>query len=226
MALSRHRTVLREIESMTIYLVSAGLVDDQNSAYEKQIDSSTYRVQYVNTTPFSAGLAKVNYGEMYRDLRASRAFNFLMLDGALIQMFYEFGGDVLLRHRLAFLPAPDLLDFQNHPEIYARDVLFADVIDKRVVTVPFRFDYDRSEDVAKEIEHPKSHMTLGQYARCRVPVTAGVTPHAFMDFVLRSFYNSALSTLSEGLPAPALRFDQCIAESERRVVHIAIPTHT
>ena len=143
----------------------------------------------------------------------------------MVQMQYEFFRNQLVRHRLAFLPSPDLLEFQNNPGLYLREALYADVVDERVVTVPLRFDYDVREDVARELEHPKSHLTLGEYKLCRIPVMAAVTPNAFMAFILRSFYNAAAASVGAELPPPTLRFEECIADAERRVVHIGIPTY-
>lgn len=129
----------------------------------------------------------------------------------------------LSRHRLAFLPAPDLLEFQNNPDLYLEDVMYADVVDLRVVTVPLRFDYDARAGVAKSVDHPASHLTLGQYSGCRIPATAGLTPYLFFEFVLRSFYNTALSSVSAALPVQAQRFSACITDDERRLVHLGIP---
>ena len=143
----------------------------------------------------------------------------------MIQMQYEFFRNQLARHRLAFLPSPDLLEFQNNRELYFREALYADVVDERVVTVPLRFDYDVREGVTRELEHPKSHLTLGEYKLCRIPVTAAVTPNAFMAFILRSFYNAAAASVDRQIPSPALRFAECIADAERRVVHIGVPTY-
>lgn len=225
MGAPRHRMVLREIESITTHLVGIGLVDDQNSSYENQIGSSRYAIQYHNSGLAASVLGDVSYSEMYKDQQASRAFNFQMLDGALVQMSYEFHRDELIKHRLAFLPSPNLLEYQNNPELYNEEVLYADIVDRRVVTIPLRFDYDSREHIVEELKHPKSHLTMGNYAGCRVPVTAGVTPHAFTDFILRSFYYKAMSTLNTEMPGPVLRFDPCITSLERQVVHVGIPVH-
>lgn len=223
--LIEHRRVVREINGATAALIESGLADDQNPAYESQVGAGDYLVRY---SPHGGlGLASRNtpYSETYRELRQARSFNVLMLDGAMLQMEYEFRERRLVRHRLAFLPSPDLLEYQNNPEIYMQERMYADVVEKGVVTVPCRFDYDGREGIAVELDHPASHLTLGQYTACRIPVSASVTPHAFVDFVLRSFYKTASSVLDVRLPKPLLRFEVCITPVERRTVHIGIPTH-
>ena len=62
-----------------------------------------------------------------------------MLDGALIQMTYEFSDKKLRRHRLAFFPSPHLEEFQNNPDIYLDDEIYADVVAKNIVSFPVRF---------------------------------------------------------------------------------------
>lgn len=219
-----HTTISQEINVATSILVEAGLADDQNFAHVMRVSSETYMVRHDNSLPFGS-ILRLGYEDAYHQYRDSRSFNVLMLDGAMVQMVYEFVAGRLARYRLAFLPSPDLLDFQNHPEVYLQEVLYADVVDKRVVTVPLRFDYDARPGVPVVLRHPVSHLTLGQYAGCRIPVTAGLTPYAFLKFVLDSFYSNAWASLAKELPAPSAYFDPCIEEAEKKVVHVSIPSH-
>jgi hypothetical protein len=132
-----------------------------------------------------------SYESYYRDARASGAYNLRLLDGALIQMSYRFEGSVLERHRLAYLPDPLLVPFDLDPESYIQGVPYLEVVGSQQVAVPVRFDYDSRPEVAKDVAHPTSHLTLGQYANCRIPVMAALTPAVFVEFVVSSFYRSA-----------------------------------
>ena len=105
---------------------------------------------------------------------------------------------MLQRHRLAFFSSPHLDDFQNDPEVYLDDELYADVVARSVVSFPLRFDYHDRGD--QELVHPKSHLTLGQYRNCRIPVSAPMSPFWFMDFVLRNFYHTAFLRYADRLP--------------------------
>ena len=221
-----HRKVVQEINGATAALVESGLADDQNPAYESQVGSGDYVVRYSPHGAVRSAPRNTPYDDTYRELRRLRSFNVLMLDGAMLQMEYEFRERRLVRHRLAFLPSPDLLEYQNHPEIYMQERMYADIVEKGVVTVPCRFDYDSRESISVEMAHPISHLTLGQYTACRIPVSAGVTPHAFVDFVLRSFYNTASSVVDVRLPKPLLRFEVCITPAECRTIHVGVPTDT
>jgi hypothetical protein len=221
-----YRDILKEIRAVTDFLVVHGLADDQNYPFETHRAAGTIVLHYSNTAGFASLLRNRPYSDTYIEQRDERSYNVRMLDGALVQMVYEFEAGRLRRYRLAFLPSPDLLEFQNNPNLYMEEHLYADVIDRRVVTVPLRFDYDCRADVVRPLEHPESHLTLGQYERCRVPATAPMTPYLFIEFILRSFYNSAVGSISNELPSHPTRFPRCIDPSEESVVHIGVPAAT
>jgi hypothetical protein len=203
--------------------VESGLADDQNFPFEADRPDGRVVVRASGNADFALMLKERPYVDTYEDLLARRDFNIKMLDGALIQMIYEFQSDQLLRHRLAFFPSPSLLSFQDHPEIYETDTLYADILDRRVVAVPLRFDYDNRPLVAKSVAHPVSHLTLGQYANCRIAATGPLPPYYFVEFVLRSFYNTAARSLSKQLPKHGHVFLGSITKDELASVHVGVP---
>jgi hypothetical protein len=216
------RAVVNEIMQITGALVERGVVDDQNFPFQKKISRDLEIVTCGSGFPSAAILRDRPYADTYRELREARVYNFRMLDGALIQLDYEYATKGLQRHRLAFLPSPDLIEFQNAPDLYLDEVLFAEVVERRVVAVPLRFDYDCRDGVPIPIVHPHSHLTIGQYSRCRIPVTAPLTPLAFTDFILRNFYNTAFDAFSGYLPKARYRFSDSIQNAERRIAHIGV----
>ncbi len=138
-------------------------------------------------------------------------------------MMYEFLDGALQRHRLAFFPAPHLEAFQNNPEVYLRDETHGDVVGRNVAPFPLRYDYDARDGHHDELTHPKSHLTLGRYEHCRIPVSAPLTPHRFIDFILRNFYDIPARRYSDDVPAGAAVFAESMLPAERQVVHITIP---
>ena len=223
---SPHRQVINEINDAIVVLIERGLASDQNFPHEKEVAKDTFRVQYSDAESSRSSLRNYPYGDTYQRFREHRSYNVLMLDGAMLQLFYEFRGHTLMHHRLAFFPSPNLLEYQNNSELYLEDQMYADVIHRGAVTVPIRFDYDNSPGVSNPIQHPTSHLTLGQYRDCRIPVSSGVTPHAFFDFIIRSFYNTASSSTGTKLKSPRLRFEESIFDEERNLIHICTPTPT
>ena len=215
--------VVREINRLIASLVESGLADDQNSAFEKRVSSKEWLVSISGVDYLGSSLKDVAYSELYESLVDSRSFNVKMLDGALIQLVYTFRDSALLRHRLAYFPSPDLVEFQNDPGLYEQERIYADVIAKSTVTVPVRFDFDARSGVPVNVWHPVSHVTIGQYEGCRIPVSAGVSPTGFFSFVLRSFYSEG--TLAAGMSVPTITrlFPTAITNDERKLVHIEVP---
>lgn len=86
------------------------------------------------------------------------------------------------------------------------------------------FYLDLSEEVFEEIHHPKSHLTLGQFRNCRIPVSSPLTPYQFVSFILRNFYNTAHRNCLNGITHSEGTFSDTIADLERGIVHVQIPS--
>lgn len=213
----------RQLQSLVGHLVEIGLSSDQNFAIKRDLGEGRCEVTFDGAEHLAVALKDQSYSEAYEVLRAERAYNVLMPDGAMIQVTYLFKGKNIERHRLAFLPSPSLLEFQNNSEIYLEDAIYADVVGKGVVPFPIRFDFDCREDVYQELHHPKSHLSLGQYQNCRIPVTAALTPAYFFDFVLRHFYHTAFRKYADGLPKFDDFFEISATALEHSVVHVSTP---
>lgn len=220
------RKVLDQISNLTSNLICSGLCIDQNFPVIKEYSEKVKEVT-ISGCDYSITLKNIPYSDMYQELKSSKSYNILLIDGALIQMQYRFKNNFLEKHRLAFFPAPNLHLFQNEQEIYNEDEIYGDVVDARVVTTPIRFDFDDSVDskgvkVAKPVSHPISHLTLGQYKNCRIPVNSALTPYQFIEFILRNFYNSEYLSYKNPLKNNVY-FSDCIYEEEKKIVNICFP---
>ena len=216
--------IVVQINRLVGHLVETGLSDDQRYAFQRQVANGLVHVTFGNARIVASALRNVSYDEIYQNFVEERAYNVKMLDGALLQLMYIFANNELQRHRLAFFPAPHLEEFQNNPEIYLEDEVYADVVAKNIVPFPIRFDYDVRDDVHQDSAHPKSHLTLGQYQNCRIPVSSPLTPYWFVDFILRNFYHTAFNRYADNLSIGSTYFDESIAPSERNVIHITVPS--
>lgn len=214
---------LQQVNRIVLYLVGISLVDDQNIAFIRDRSEGVQEVVFEGSGISGVALKDRSYGETYRILSESRSYNMRMLDGALVQMMYEFSGRSLLRHRLAFFPSPNLEEFQNHPEIYLEDEVFGDIVAREIVRFPVRFDYDGRRHIRRDVGHPLSHLTLGQYKNCRIPVTSPLTPSWFIDFIVRNFYHTATEKYADGLPKWGVIFAETISSDERDVIHVTVP---
>ncbi|MDI7920704.1 DUF2290 domain-containing protein [Ferirhizobium litorale] len=212
--------ILSQISEVTADLISCGLSSDQNFPSMSEEDNCNF-LTFAGENDLSITLKNVYYVDLYAELKARRQFNVQLIDGALLQMQYILRGDEVKKHRLAFFPAPDLAEYQNNPDIYETDEIYADILSKNIVTSPIRFDFDR--DNFKDEVHPMSHMTIGQYKNCRIAVGGPLTPYVFIHFILKSFYNTALNVHSKNIRAHNYDFDQTITEAERNSIHIMTP---
>lgn len=213
------KAIVKEIGSITQKVISLGLSVDQNFPQIKRNQDGSEVVGWGDTNNISIALKNVSYGEIYDELEKNRLFNFKFIDGALIQIMYTFDKDGLLSHRLAFFPSHNLESYQNDPELYTKEDLYADILSKSIVPVPIRFDFNRSEDLYIDVEHAKSHVTLGQYKNCRIPVLGPLSPASFIDFLLRNFYSTIHKSFSINLEN-AIKFDRKISIQEERILHL------
>lgn len=221
--MSLAKDTFSQITHLTNSLIETSLCDDQNSPITRPSTSNWITCQIaIPTNDVSIALKNLEYKDMYNAMRDKRNYNFKLIDGALVIMQYEFADDELIRHTLAFYPNPDLLSFQENEELYLEDEIYADIIDNRILIVPLRFDYDNRDNVYKEIDHPKSHFTLGQFERCRIPVSRPLMPCQFIHFVLRNFYNTAYLKYKDKIYNNAAKFDKSISEKEEKIAHICI----
>lgn len=216
------KKVREQIEQVTIDLIEVGLCDSQSFPSLIKYSGNIEEIGVTNSEN-SIFLKSLSYQEMYEQLLKNKIYNIKMLDGALISMLYRFKDNMLVANRLSFFPSPNLETFQNEPEIYLEDELYGDILDKRIVTVPIRFDFDNDDMVYEPIEHPISHLTLGQYKNCRIPVSSALTPYQFISFIVMNFYHTAHNKYGHKLKAFKESFDITIFDEEKHIVHMHAP---
>lgn len=173
----------------------------------------------------SFALKNQPYDELYKECLKEKAYNFILLDGAIIQMLYTCRGRLILKHRLAYYPNPDLERFSDSPEDYEEihfgPNLFSDIINRAIIAFPIRFDFDA--DTAKHVEHDHAHthMTLGNYSSCRIPVSRPLSPNKFILFILRAFYLEKFNTHLKLTDFDCnLPIDAVLTQNELKYLHI------
>jgi hypothetical protein len=207
--------IYKQIEEITSKLIKINLSVEQNFPSNQK-----GQITYSGIQDISIAMKNIAYEEIYKKLEETKNYNIKMIDGALIQMLYSYQSEKLISHRLAFFPAPNLESFQNEPEIYEEDEIYADILLRNIVTFPIRFDYVPHDFL--EMEHPKSHATLGQYKNCRIPVSEPLTPEVFITFILRNFYNTAFRKYTDDFELGDDRFIKTITDNERFLFHFSI----
>ncbi|MCG8573362.1 MAG: DUF2290 domain-containing protein [Flavobacteriales bacterium] len=181
------KLLVKQIQSLTTKLIESSFQIEYN-----WVSSKNGIITWDNCRDISFSLKKLPYADMYGECLKERAFNLMLLDGALIQLMYECKNDKIIKHRLAFYPNPDVERYQDDPENFEHNhfgnELFSEVYEKRAIVFPIRFDFDADEKKYKEHDHTYSHLTLGNYTNCRIPVSKPITPNRFLLFILRNFY--------------------------------------
>ena len=217
--------VRQQMQQLTAELIGFSLCNRQNFPSMRDLGKGICEIGIGARENLSYALKNVPYHDVYIEMERTETYNIRMLDGALIHMMYCFQDDQLEAHRLAFFPSPFLEEFQNNPDIYLEDEVYAEVIMKNIVPFPLRFDFDCREEVVIDVEHPKSHLTLGQYQNCRIPVSSPLTPHHFIQFILRNFYNTAYQKYSNQLSTYSYCFENSLTRREKVLLHIKIPNN-
>ena len=212
------KKVFRQIQKLTEEIIQSGLTNAENFPSVKQKPNGVVDIG-ISAVGHSLCLKDIPYADMYHELDEKKQYNLRMVDGALITLLYKFRGDELEEHRLSFFPAPHLEMFQNESKFYMEDELYLDVFDKRVVAVPLRFDFDAGKAFVP-IRHPKSHLTLGQYKHCRIPVSSAVSPHQFLTFILWNFYHTKDGENLCNLTKYDDKFDVSIVPDETGMIHV------
>lgn len=215
------KKIFNQINQLTSDLVGTPICCDQNFPIQNGTSWDDCKIEVANVN-VSVALKSRPYRELFYEMEKSRSFNLKLLDGALLLLQYQFVGNQVVSHRLGFFPNPDLLDFQTNYEEYLEDEIYIDITDPRIVVTPIRFDFDSRDEVAENIIHPVSHLTIGQYQNCRIPVARPLTPYQFISFIVRNFYNTAYKKYNDCLCPSADSFDVTITEEERRIIHIGL----
>jgi hypothetical protein len=213
---------LSEINALMSALVQLSLCDEQNYPVTRGDTRQGFEITVGNAAALTIALKNIDYRDIYKELEEARSFNFKMLDGALVTLRYRFAEGNIREHNLSYFPSPDLDHFQNAPELYLADEIYADVVARNIVPFPIRFDFNSDDNRFIEIHHPYSHLTLGQYENCRIPVCSPVGPLTFGAFILRNFYNSAYRKYSDEIPAGAALSGNTITAKERLIPHVVL----
>jgi hypothetical protein len=218
----RSKDTLAEINELTAALMGVSLSNEQNFPTTHGIPSGSFEITVKNAGALTVALRNVSYSDIYNSLSEAGCFNMKLLDGALVCLRYRFEAGEVIEHCLSYFPSPDLDHFQNEPEVYLSDDIYADIVGRNIVPFPIRFDFNADQVRYVDVDHPLSHLTLGQYQNCRIPVCSPLSPLAFGSFILRNFYNTAFRKFSDEIPAPGFRFDRTISANEQQIPHVVL----
>ena len=205
--------IFRDVRKVTQELIRCGLAEEYNFPVMRNED-----VVWENYKDISLYLKNLEYTSIYNEIERQRNYNMKLPDGGILQMMYRFDrlGAELQAHRLAFYPSPSYEIYQNDAELYDADYIYGDILNKAVLPVVIRADYNRIA-VKGKIHHPYSHITLGGYKNCRIPADRPISPIQFVKFIMEHFYYVPSSALEFDFKLEGMtKFDEHIAENDKK----------
>lgn len=211
--------VFRELKKITQELIRCGLAEEYNLPIIKQTD-----IVWGNFKDVSLYLKNMDYSAIYNEMEKNHNYNIKLPDGGILQLMYRFNGKgtELLSHRLGYYPSPSYEIYQNDAELYDADYIYGDILNKDILPVVIRADYNKDE-IESEIHHPYSHITLGGYKNCRIPVDKPISPMKFVKFVMEHFYYVPSSKLEFDFELEHIvRFGEHIAECDKDKSRIVV----
>lgn len=212
-----------EILLLTTKLVKEGIASDQNYPCQINIKGGGCVISWNSQQSISPSLKNVDYRDVYKRIFEERNYNIRLLDGSLIQILYTFDRTHnLMAHRLSYFPCPDIDEFMEESSIGGDEGIddgYQDFTQGTSLILPLRFDFGINNHV--DVKHPKSHIHLGNYQNCRIPLSAPVSPNMFLDFILRNFYSKIYYSTFTGSDFEFVSvLPKTITKSESRVVHL------
>ena len=211
--------VFRELKKVTCELIRCGLAEEYNFPVIRQTDIVWEKYQDI-----SIYLKNMEYAAIYNEIEKNHNYNIKLPDGGIIQLMYRFNarGTELLSHRLGYYPSPSYEIYQNDAELYDSDFIYGDILNKAVLPVVIRADYN-SELQESKVHHPYSHITLGGYKNCRIPVDRPISPMKFVKFIMEHFYYVPSSQLEFNFQIENIvNFKEHIAEIDTKKSRIVM----
>ncbi|OPW98852.1 DUF2290 domain-containing protein [Bacillus altitudinis] len=216
------KDIYEEINYITQELIALGISVEENFPSMRRETSGEYIVDWGRTDNISIALRNIPYNIVYDELDKSDNYSLKLVDESLLQFMYLFEEDELVKHRLAYYPSPHIHRHQENVHLLRDRELYEEILYKNIVPFPIRFDYSSSDEVHIDTHHSKSHITLGHYKNCRIPVNTPVTPSLFIDFILRNFYSNFYRYSDFSFHSRINLLDEAITDNERKVLHFNI----
>ena len=211
--------VFQEIKKITQELIRCGLAEEYNFPVIRQTD-----VVWEKSQDISLYLKNMDYATIYKEMEKNHNYNIKLPDGGILQLMYRFNGrgTELQSHRLAYYPSPTYEIYQNDADLYDADYIYGDILNKDILPVVIRADYNKDE-AESEVHHPYSHITLGGYKNCRIPVDKPISPMKFVKFIMEHFYYVPSSKLEFNFELENIvRFEEHIAECDTHKSRIVV----
>lgn len=218
--MSIKQNIKAELSSVSRLLVSTNFAKEYKF---HNFDKSKNNLVWDGYQNLAFTLQRENYDVIYSNIIMNRDFSYLLFDGAIIQIQYQFIKNVLIRHILSYFPNPYILPYFKIPEefeaMFYSDQVYADQVSAIDALIPIRIDYSPEH---QDVIHPMVHLTFHGIKDCRIPLVAPLSPMRFIKFILMNFYTQKFNELYEIEDFErCISFPNSITPAERKVIHIS-----
>lgn len=214
----------RSISSIIHVLVEQGLADQFNIPSVRSQNKHSGDIGFASEVDLSWAMKDQPYSRLYQELVDRRQFHVMLPDGGMLQFLYRIRLGKVCKHRLAYYPSYSLKPFDADSLRYLQDSVWGHVVSEFQMPVVIRLDFEDSARSFVPISHSASHMTLGQYPNCRIPVSAPFTPWAFTELILRNFYSRAFGPVFRSNVFRDFVFEECLTSEEASCIHLRLPS--
>lgn len=219
-----HRNIVgsieRQIRKLGDLLGDSGLLIDRNYPYRFRIGRQITRLAWNNY--YIAGLPEFASIEEYLWFMGNKQYSFILFDGSLIQISYDFRHREIIGHHLGLYPSPVPIDTEELHLYYEYGYTMEDLIHDKLVSSnvrmksPIRFDFDKNDN---RENHAASHLHISQ-DNCRIPVFAPLSLGLFIRFIFCNFYPEHWDSHQFIRTWPQQIYDSSIMTSQKKQIHI------
>lgn len=167
-------------------LQDAGLLYDWNNSAVVRISNRQNRITWASSgvRPEISSVAISNVGE-YLLFLDGRHYQFLLNDGSLIQLSYDFDrGGHIKNSRLVWYPCPVQFTIEELEYESIRELVVTAPTETIVCMAPIRLAFS-PEQISHN--HSSTHIHLGM-EKFRLPVHRAMEPSRFIRFIIRTIY--------------------------------------
>jgi hypothetical protein len=156
-------------------------------------------------------------------------FSAILRDGSLLQLRYAIADGGVVRHNLAYIPCPVVVNWNELQhgsiiDIVEEHLTRDDLSEVIVLRTPVRFDFAPESTAAS---HPATHLTING-SSCRIACVAPLHPYRFIDFVFRNFYPAQHARESAWFAVASNEHlgTRVLTEDDARGMHVSWDIHS
>lgn len=214
-----------EIVKLGDTLSNAGLIIEMNYPHTYRLGGGIAVLSWDNYgVSESVEFASV---EEYMQFLENRQYVFILFDGSLVQLVYQFRGKRIVGHHLGYFPSPVPIQPEELREYFAYGLTLTDLVNDKLqqdtfrsnlrLRSPIRFDFDIEDN---REDHPASHLHISQ-SDCRIAVVAPLSIGHFLCFLFRHFYPEHWREHECIRRWPHTKLDRTIMPEQTRHLHLS-----